>query len=477
MLDLRSIREMVFGKLFSKFRISKPQRKATNDNFPSRNQAFIESPLLKINDNIRTSDEIKKALDRIEKSIDKEGPSSKLILRKSDLLLRKEKFNQARQLLIGIQNDKKDPSTSKKARKLLGSINHLQQQAGIKKNKKLADDLQLIAKKYNFHLKNLPSAQDQSFNLDVSQIVRKESQRARTAELPMLSYELINQALDAGQESPWLLLGKALSLDMMGQQGEALKILEELKKNNKGEKINESIDAAVKNAQKNTKNYRQHIFNVYLANHIKAIGENQKINTEFVPNVETINAQSKVKSLIFKEALNIITENPEKSLILLNAILDYSPGDGAALQLKCEALVALKQSEKAIQIWVRLAQFNNKELAQAASESFSKFLTKKAKRISSSRSPQEAITFYIKEHFKHHFTPSITKGIKSILEQIEPQDEDFYDPDLRQHQLQLQFNALLIEYLETQLRERGRLDPGAAAQKPGAIRKTGPKAG
>ena len=104
-------------------------------------------------------------------------------------------------------------------------------------------------------------------------------------------------------------------------------------------------------------------------------------------------------------------------------------------------------------------------------------MTKKAKRISSSQSPQKAITFYIKEHFKHHFTPSITKGIKSILEQIEPQDEDFYDPDLRQHQLQLQFNRLLIEHFETQLRERGRLDPGAAAQKPGAIRKTGPKAG
>ena len=159
-------------------------------------------------------------------------------------------------------------------------------------------------------------------------------------------------------------------------------------------------------------------------------------------------------------------------MTLLDAILDYVPKDGSALQLKGEAFVALKKNQQAIQTWSYLVRSKNEGIAQTASQSISKLLAKKAKRISFSQSPQKAITFYIKEHFKYHLIPSNTKSIKSILEQIQPQDEDFFDPELRQHQLQLQFNTLLIDYLEAQLSERDRLEAGAAAQNPGAISKT-----
>ena len=462
----------MFGKFFSKFRISKLQGKSTNDNSLLPNQTIIENPLLKINDNFRTTEEINKALKNIEKSINNDGRTNKLILRKADLLLRKGKFNQARQLLIKLQKDKKDPITSKKAKKLLSNISNLQQQAAIAKNNILTDKLFLIAKKYNFQLKNIPDAQDPSFDLNISLFIRKESQRARTVDLPVLSLELIDKAIESGQKSSWLTLGKALSLDMMGQQEEALIILEKLKKTNKGEKITQSINSAIKNAQKNTINYRRHTMNIYLAKHLKAIAQNQALDTNFIPEIETINAQTGIKSLIFKEALNNISDSPETSLTLLDAILDYVPKDGSALQLKGEAFVALKKNQQAIQTWSYLVRSKNEGIAQTASQSISKLLAKKAKRISFSQSPQKAITFYIKEHFKYHLIPSNTKSIKSILEQIQPQDEDFFDPELRQHQLQLQFNTLLIDYLEAQLSERDRLEAGAAAQNPGAISKT-----
>ena len=97
---------MMFGKFFSKFRISKLQGKSTNDNSLLPNQTIIENPLLKINDNFRTTEEINKALKNIEKSINNDGRTNKLILRKADLLLRKGKFNQARQLLLNSKRQK-----------------------------------------------------------------------------------------------------------------------------------------------------------------------------------------------------------------------------------------------------------------------------------------------------------------------------------------------------------------------------------
>ena len=135
----------------------------------------------------------------------------------------------------------------------------------------------------------------------------------------------------------------------MGQQEEALIILEKLKKTNKGEKITQSINSAIKNAQKNTINYRRHTMNIYLAKHLKAIAQNQALDTNFIPEIETINAQTGIKSLIFKEALNNISDSPETSLTLLDAILDYVPKDGSALQLKGEAFVALKKNKQ--QTW------------------------------------------------------------------------------------------------------------------------------
>ena len=86
----------------------------------------------------------------------------------------------------------------------------------------------------------------------------------------MLSYELINQALEQAR-----ITMAATRKSLISRHDGATRRSQKSRgaqKNNQGEKINESIDAAVKNVQKNTKNYRQHIFNVYLANHIKAIG-------------------------------------------------------------------------------------------------------------------------------------------------------------------------------------------------------------
>ena len=130
---------------------------------------------------------------------------------------------------------------------------------------------------------------------------------------------------------------------MVGKQAEALKILEELKKSNTGKKITKSIDEAIENAQNNNKTYRQTKFNVYLAKHLSAIAALQGLDTKFMPSLDSINARSRIKSLIYKKALDTLPYSAEKSLALLNVILDYVHDDGAALH-SGEALVASRRA-------------------------------------------------------------------------------------------------------------------------------------
>ena len=64
-----------------------------------------------------------------------------------------------------------------------------------------------------------------------------------------------------------------------------------------------------------------------------------------------------------------------------------------------------------------------------------------------------------------------------ILGQIKTPADSFTDPELHKHEMQLEYNTLVMEYLEKKWRKQGRLDVGVQAQKPGTIRKTDPKAG
>ena len=67
--------------------------------------------------------------------------------------------------------------------------------------------------------------------------------------------------------------------------------------------------------------------------------------------------------------------------------------------------------------------------------------------------------------------------MSKILRKAKRIKADSLDPELQKHQLHLLFNTLVIEHLENHWRGKGRLTDTAAAQNPGSIRKTAPKAG
>ena len=105
----------------------------------------------------------------------------------------------------------------------------------------LVKELHESAANYEHQLTNSSEPKHQISEPKIILFVRREARIARSIELPKLSLDLIETTLQAGNESPWLHHDKALTLYMMGQHVEAIKILSTIEKESNGEKIKNSI--------------------------------------------------------------------------------------------------------------------------------------------------------------------------------------------------------------------------------------------
>ena len=245
---------MFFDQLLAKFRTNSAKRignkRAGAQQGEPRSRSLTEQPYLQPNENFNTKRKLNTAFSDIEKAIQSEGPSNELLLKKAELLLRKGKFHQARRILNELSQSKNDSKASNSAKKLLKLSQQLQQKTSANKTNNLFEQLNETAKKYHQKLLDLPQAENQCNDFELTQQIRKEARRARTTELPKLSCELIELTLQAGHESPWLLHDKAISLSMMGQRKQALSLSEELKKGRTGEKLTKSIEKISKKSRK-----------------------------------------------------------------------------------------------------------------------------------------------------------------------------------------------------------------------------------
>ena len=435
-----------------------------------------ELTLLQFSKNLNSIKELNAALKEVDQAIQGKSVTNQQLLLKAEILLRKSKIQKSKELLTSISQDKKDQNSAKAAKHLLKILPQLLHESSKKRLAKLIDDLHKIAEKYERKLQNLPPVDNLPPDFDITHAIRREGAAARSAELPGLSLELITRTLQDEQESLWLLHDKALTLNMMGQSQTARQILRELKKSTRKEKLTDSINKNIADLNKNSKHY-QSKSNLYLAKQLRSTSAAKNLDTTFLPDDKEINAQTKIKPLTFRKARSILTKNPKDCLYLVSSILDYHKGDRAALLLQGEALAALNKIDEAVHIWGNLARSQDDEIAQKASELISQTFTEKAKQVSAKNSPKAALLFFIQQHLIHGVTPTINKDIKEILQQLEPSEINFSDPELENHNLQLLFNTHLVECLEARLRDQSRLDASATAQQTGAIRKTAQKAG
>ena len=196
------------------------------------------------------------------------------------------------------------------------------------------------------------------------------------------------------------------------------------------------------------------------------------------------------ESLVLEKACKLILEEKYKQgLNLVNTTIESGITSKPLLAKKAFLLSQNKQYDEAHSIWEKLSKNKNKpKLAESAKKSLeaskkeasqllSKSLAQKALNISSTKSPKEAISYFIEEHLKLSLYPTLNNEVKTILEKIEPSKNDLSNVDLKKHQLQLTFNTQVIKCIEARLHDQGRLSAITPTQKSGSNRKTAPKDG
>ena len=471
---------MIFDQVLARFRPHTGKQSSSKHKkrkqVTSATKAKFQQPLFQASEHLNTTNKLNQALQEINKAVQQKTATDQQLLLKAEILLRKEKFRKAKVSLTELSSQSQDQKTLNTSKHLLEQLPHLQQQSSQDKARTLVSDLHNIAETYQTKLSSLPAPDELTPDFDITLSIRRESRLARSSDLPCLSHDLIERTLQSGDESPWLLHDKALSLNMMGQQQAALKLLADLKKTTGKEKLTQSINKNIEAIQKNPKNY-QLKSKLFFAKQIKIAARRNHLDTDFIPESRNINKKTRVKFLAFRKARAVLSDNPQACLDLVDAILAYFQGDLAALLLRGEAIAALKNPGAAMEIWTNLARSDDKNIAQKASELVSQHFSRKARAISKNNSADAALAFFIKQHLKLNLVPMLNKDVKKILQRLDAFDGTLNDPELEHHQLQLLFNTQMIDCLEARLREQGRLGGTSPAQKPGAIGKTASKAG
>ena len=438
---------------------------------PSKDE--IERLILKEVDSLISEKKYKKALKSIATSIKSGTKTNNILLKKAFLLSQIGQYDDAHEIWEKLSNLTNKPRIAALAKKSLTTSKHLQANH-INSVKLLIETLHVIAQKYQQKLNHLPTSKDEYSGENIIPAVRREAEIARTYELPKLSSDIIEQTLQAGLESPLLINDKALSMSMLGQHEKALEILTSLEQEIKNPSIKNTIKESITNLEKSA-SHHQVKRSIYLIKQSKVLAISSGIEVNSIPDEFNASSELEVKSLIFGVAINCINTNPKACLRIVNSILDYFPDDGASMQLKGEALAELKRDKEAISTWTKLAHSEHEETADKARQSISKLLAQKALLISADKSPQEAISAYIDEHLKINLTPTFNELITPILNQSEPDNETLFDPEIEQHQLQLQFNTVVIQRLEAQLINQSNSKNRSPAQNPAAISKTAPQ--
>ena len=416
----------------------------------------------------------KQGLNLVNTTIESGITSQTLLAKKAFLLSHNKQYDRAHAIWDKLSKIKDQPKLAESAKQSL-ETSKKQQFKYIKNTKLLIDSLHTRADQFQHKLKHLPISEHWSPKDDIIEIVRKEAECARKADLPGLSIYFINQILQAGFKSPLLIHDKALTLSIIGQQKKSLRLLKELDNKVKNSQLKALISKSINEIRKSARLSQSRI-DILLVKQARAAATSNHLEIKFVPETQEINKDIDVKYMIFKESRTALNQNnAQASLDIVDAIIDFSPDNLGALQLKGESLAALKKHNQARKIWGDLCLSKNKNIAKEASRLLSKNLSQKALNISSTKSPKEAVSYFIEEHLKLNLSPILNNKIKTILEQIEPSQANFSNLDLKKHELQLMFNTQVIECLNARLHDQGRLGAITLTQRSRANLLTAPK--
>ena len=460
---------MVFSQFFSRFSSRKKAPKTRNEK-PTKQKPNAKKKSARIllpskDEHIRlTLQEAEKyaaqkkyklAIQAINKGLNAGLPTPKLLNQKAHYLAESGIYTPAQEIWKKLKNDPDNPELAGDAAQSL-KLCQQRQTALPNQTRALLKHFHTLAKNKQQPLQFIPKPKDWKTNQDLTTIIAKEAEHLRGKGHAKLSQLIIERALSEGFRSPTVLQQQALTLAVSGNLQDAKAILNNLLKNENAPKLKQGIQKSLQDLDAEQKQYSKnrsrhlllHCSNYALANNWKP----QHLPTPGAKKAKIAN--SEVKKLAIQEIKSIVNAGKTKvALGMIDILFEFYNHAPQALQLKAKTLLDSNQIDSAIEALQPLLTSQNSSDATKALKLARKGITEKAKQLSEQQTADQAISFFINKHLQHGIAPEFNDQIGSILSKSSNEDTAIGDRELRQQELQLQFNSALIDHLEARLKK------------------------
>ena len=461
---------MVFSQFFSRFSSRKKAPKTRNEK-PTKQKPNAKKKSARIllpskDEHIRlTLQEAEKyaaqkkyklAIQAINKGLNAGLPTPKLLNQKAHYLAESGIYTPAQEIWKKLKNDPDNPELAGDAAQSL-KLCQQRQTALANQTRALLKDFHTLAKNKQQPLQFIPKPKDWKTNNDLTAIIAKEAEHLRGKGHAKLSQLIIERALSEGFRSPTVLQQQALTLAVSGNLQDAKAILNNLLKNENTPKLKRGIQKSLQDLDAEQKQYSKnrsrHLLlrcsNYALANNWKP----QHLPKPGAKKAKTSDPEA--KKLTIKEIKSIVDAGKSKvALGMIDILFEFYNHAPQALQLKAKTLLDSNQIDSAIEaLQPLLTSQKYSDATKALLKLARNGITEKAKQLSEQQTADEAISFFINKHLQHGIAPEFNDQIGSILSKSSNEDTAIGDRELRQQELQLQFNSALIDHLEARLKK------------------------
>ena len=322
----------------------------------------------------------------------------------------------------------------------------------------LINTLQNLAAEYNWTTQCLPPPNQQLKNIDLDQFIIEEANLTRKNNFLQLSLDIVNTAIAAGNDNPWMLDCRARALSALEQFDEAHQIWSKLSQMDNRPALLSSVKTSIEESTQ-----RQQTINTERSTRLllklHELAEQELWTLRHLPNAERLTKDFDLTTPIIEESIELLKNNkPNLSLELLEEALKNHLSSPWLDHNKAKTLICLENFEEAELILQNLAMHTDKpKLAEASKDALKdckrKFAIHQAIKLKSEGRFLEAINLLNINQLTYGINPQAEDAIKAIIRQDEESRETrnsfFENAETQEHYIQLKASEKLHDLVES----------------------------
>ena len=329
-------------------------------------------------------------------------PAEWLQYHKAGYLSKTDSFEEAQTIWKDLVSTGESPNLIKQCEKALKDSKQQQAEATENSASTLLEKLHALAKTESWTFETFHTINEDATPEDITTLIIKESFHARRNNHPGLSLDLLDTAIEAGLESPWLLENKAQSLSALEQFEAAHALWNELIGLEDKPKLVEIAQKALL-ASKEKEEEAIKDKPLRLIDQFHQIAKSYSYIPEHLPSREQFDLEQDLNTIVIKESFSARRQQKNQlSLDLINKALDNGLDSAWLLDNKAQTLVKLGDFESAKEIWETLVTLEGKpKLVDTAQQSLD--CLEESKRQYEEERPRQLIKQFQDIANQHHW--------------------------------------------------------------------------